>query len=104
VSYNISFWLSNLGDPPNFFSASFGGTTLTTITDSSAFDYTQFTYQVTATSATTDLDFSFYHDPSFYLLDDVSVQAIPEASTLVSFGGLLLAGGLGIRRARRKKA
>ncbi|HVF95013.1 MAG TPA: PEPxxWA-CTERM sorting domain-containing protein [Sphingomonas sp.] len=93
-TYSISLWAANEGGTPNFGSVSFGGILLGSLTDAPAFDYTNYTFQAVATSASTALSFSFRNDPSYYHLDDVSVEsiaaAVPEPATwammLLGFG------------------
>ena len=74
--YTIDFWLANLGGPPNFFSVNWDGASIFSLTDSSAFGYTEFTFDVTASTASTPLQFEFMQNPSFWLLDDVRVNAV----------------------------
>ena len=106
ASYTIDFWLKNLAGPfnspntPNFFSASFGGNVLASLTDAAPFDYTEFTYNVVASTSSALLEFTFREDPAAWYFDDVSVVgSVPEPGTL----GLFVVGlaVLGFRRARR---
>jgi hypothetical protein len=110
ASYSISFWLHNLGDPGgtnhNLFTVSWGSTLLNSLTDVAHFDsYTQFTYSVTADSASTPLTFSFRNDASFWNFDDVSVtqtsSGVPDRGTTVLLLGTGLI-GLGILRRKRR--
>ena len=105
ASYEIEFWL-NSEFTPNFLSVSFDGIVLDSLTDVTTFIdggcspsspiaggcYIPFSYTALASSAMTDLVFTFQHDPWGWDLDDISV----EATTAVSASGslLLLAGGL----------
>lgn len=105
ASYDIEFWL-NVEITPNFLSVSFDGIVLDSLTDITTFIdggcshpspiaggcYTLFSYTASASSATTDLVFTFQHDPWGWDLDDVSVEAataVPESGSL-----LLVAVGL----------
>jgi len=100
-TYNIIFWLQNEGDPPNEFIAMFGNTTLLSLTDSLVFPYTAFVGTVVADSSSESVSFSAYQVPSFFDLDDISVQlvAAPEPTSLGLLGAAVLAFGA-IRRRR----
>lgn len=102
ATYLVTFFLMNSDGPHNTFLATFGDQTVLSLNDASAFGYTQFSQQVTATSRSTTLTFTAEQDPGFFYLDDVSVEAAPAPAV---GGGLLSAAvmlaGLGIRRARR---
>ncbi|SRR6266487_1507242 len=101
--YTLDFWLANLGGPANFFSINWDGSTIFSLTDSSAFGYTEFTFDVTASTASTPLQFEFMQNASFFLLDDVTVIPgevnVPDAGSTFSLLGLAL---LGIAALRRK--
>ena len=98
ASYDIEFWL-NSEFTPNFFSVSFDGIVVDSLTDITTFVdggcspsspiaggcYTLFSYTALASSATTDLVFTFQHDPWGWDFDDVSVEAataVPESGSL----------------------
>ena len=95
--------MANLGGPANFFSINWDGASIFSLTDLSAFDYAEFTFNVTASSASTALQFEFMQKPSFFLLDDVSVNAggvtVPDTGSAFSLLGLAF---LGIAALRRK--
>jgi hypothetical protein len=79
--YVFSYWLENGGAPSgNDFSASFDGGVVQALVNSSPFGYTQFSYLVTATTASTQIEFAFRNDPDFWHLDDVSVVQDPITS------------------------
>ena len=105
--YSVSFELANLGSPPNAFSVTVGGKTILdedTVVSSSIFGglyyvFTDYNKTFTATSSSTPLQFTFVQTPSYFVLDNVSVQgtpgttvgsAVPEPATwalmLVGFG------------------
>jgi hypothetical protein len=101
-SYQVEFWVSDaVAYVASEFYAKWGGTTLMDEVNPSKSGYTEYTFDVTGNGSPTSLEFGFRHDASFFLLDDVSVSAIPtvpEPSTyeaaigafsLVVFGTLL---------------
>jgi len=105
-SYTLRFWLANDGGTPSSFQALWGGSTVVNVTNSAGFDYTLFSANVTATSATTQLKFQSYQVPAFFFLDDISVDATavaPEPSALVggALGALVL---VAYARRRRNRA
>ncbi len=104
--YVVDFWFLADGATPSFFSATFGGTTLTSQTNPAASSsFLELAFLVTATSGTTALGFNFRNDPHFFLLDDVSVnQATPLPAALPLFAGGLGVLGLLARRRKRKSA
>jgi len=110
TQYTVSYWLTSDGLTPNDFSVSFGGTTLTSSTNLSAFPYTQFSFNVTATSALTALVFGVGEEHGSFFLDDVSVNptgvaAVPLPATFPLFAtGLGALGLLGWRRKRKAQA
>lgn len=105
-TYDLAFWLVNEGSGTNFFSVSWNGAQIFSLTDADLFAYQLFEFPaLAATSASTTLQFAFRHEGAFWDLDDVSVDGvavnpIPEPSTL----GLLLIGVLGLAAFRRKLA
>jgi hypothetical protein len=104
-TYLVTFFLMNSDGPHNTFLATFGGQTVLSLTDSSAFGYTQYSYQVKATSSSSVLAFSAEQDPGYFYLDDISVEPAPAP---VMGGGLVslavLLAGFSVRRARRPTA
>ena len=104
-AYVVDFWLQNEADvvgqsSPNFFSFSWGGVDELVLTDAPAFGYTHFSFLLLATSASTDLRFTFEHTPAFWDLDTVSA-VVPEPGTLAL---VTLAGGLVALTRRRRSA
>jgi len=103
--YTVSFFLANFGGPHDTFLATFGGQTILSLTDASAFSYTKYTMVIKATSANSVLAFTGEQDPASFGLDDVSVEAGPAP---VMGGGLLSLGaaafGFAARRLRRGRS
>jgi hypothetical protein len=75
VSYTLSFWLAHpYTETGTEWQVSMGGSMLMDEQDAGNFAYTQFTFNFTATSSTTALQFGFRTQPFFFFfLDDVSV-------------------------------
>jgi hypothetical protein len=106
ATYQVTFWFQSDGLMPSDFSATFGGVTLTSLTDppfSDGFD--GFFFSATATAANTTLAFNFRDDPGFLGFDDVSVNQtpLPAALPLFASGGAML-GFLGWRKKRKAAA
>jgi hypothetical protein len=112
ATYTMSFWLKNAQTQPEYndFQALWDETTLLdTLKNSPAFDYAQYSFTVTATSATSRIRFRSYNFAGSYYLDDVdvSIQAtpVPEPSTFASASAAGLIGLLwGYRHRRRNRA
>lgn len=107
TSYDVSFDLYNFGGTPSFFSASLGGDSLVSLTDPGAFGYTTYSFTNVSAGINPILTLTFQQNPSYFLLDNVSVTsaATPEPGLY----GLLALGitGLvtvGIRRRNIGKA
>lgn len=106
-TYQISYWLKGDGGTPNDFSVSFGGQPVQTDpANEPAFGYTNFTFDVTATSTSSVLEFAARDDPGYYYLDDVSVTSIasstPEPGSIVLVcTGLASVGGFGWMKRRK---
>jgi len=105
-TYDLEFWLRNLnGNPTNRFQASWDGVIIFSFDNAPASPYTMYTVAgLTASSASTPLQFGFRHDPSFWYFDDVSVvgaaaAAVPGPSSLLLIGSGLA--GLAILWRRR---
>ncbi len=102
--YSLSFYLANpVGGTPNYFSVTFGNSSFSFTNFGVAFGWQQFTLTTVATTDQTNLSFTFRNDPSYWFLDNVTVQqsggTTPEPSTLVLFGS----GALGLAGIARRK-
>jgi hypothetical protein len=102
--YQVQFDLANF-DPNhvNHFEASFSGEPLVggatpslPITNGNAFDWTLYTFDVTAQSASSQLAFTFSSKDAYFGLDNVSVVAVPIPAAVWLFGSALV--GLGLNR------
>jgi PEP-CTERM motif len=97
--YVFSFWAGAFGGNPDAFIASFDGTNVFSGALPSE-QYQFYTYNVTASSSSTEIRFQGYNTPGVEALDDVAVLATPEpASLTLSATGLL--GIFGFVRRRR---
>jgi FecR protein/Carbohydrate binding domain len=96
-TYQVQFWLMNPGGTPSNFTASFGGDTLLSLSNTGEQGYTEYTHDVTATSTSTELLFVAEQNPSFWYLDDVSVEAVPpqENASHEAGGTITLSDGAG---------
>ena len=84
-TYTVSYWLSNLGGPTDSFSASIGGHVLQSFSDANAFQYFNFSFTAPVSGTPSLLEFTFRQDPSYWHIDDISVQGlaggVPEPAT-----------------------
>jgi subtilase family serine protease len=93
--YLLSFWANGSdGMLPNSLQVNWNGSTVTNITNLPAFPisgWINFHFLVSATGPSTILRYVFQDDPSWILLDDVSVQPVPPPAfqSATQSGGLL---------------
>ncbi|MGA3202577.1 MAG: hypothetical protein ABSF12_08795 [Bryobacteraceae bacterium] len=108
--YLVEFWLEQDTAPTlgytHAFSASWGGTTIQTLTPTVALPgpvgvFEEYTFMETATTASTLLSFSFENDDSYWSFDDVSASAVPESSSGLLAGMALCALFLGWKQLKR---
>jgi hypothetical protein len=91
--------------PVNSFSVSWGGVLIPgpVLTNQSNFGYTEYTFNVTAPTASTELLFDFNGPSAAWLLDDVSVNpagvGVPDAGSTLPLLGFA---SLGLAALRRK--
>lgn len=89
TTYTLDYFLASDGLTPNEFKVVWGGTTLFDQVNIPAQDYVEYTFQVTATGASTNLTFYEQNDNGFLSLDDVSVNAaavVPEPTSMIPLG------------------
>ena len=82
--YLVSFWFNSTDgttpNPPSQFQASWNAITLTNLSNPLVFPgngWLNLQFIATATGSSSLLKFSFQNDPSYFALDDVSVQPVP---------------------------
>lgn len=75
-SYDLAVLDSGGSVTPNSFRAEFGGTVVESVTNAPASPYGTRSFTVTAIAATTVVTFTFQHDPSYFLLDNVVVSPL----------------------------
>jgi hypothetical protein len=108
ASYTLTFDLANIGNPPNAWGLVWDGDFIDIVFDLEPFDYQSLSYSLVASSGSTELAFAFYNEPSYFLLDNISLTAdsgaIPEpASWALMIAGFGLVGST-LRRRRPQAA
>ena len=105
--YTLTFWLGHSStDVQNDFHVSWDGSPVLDLVNVSSFIFTEYTYDVKASSPSTDLRFSGREVPAWFALDDVSVTAaaaVPEPATMLLLGsGLIGLAGYGRKKFFKK--
>jgi PKD repeat protein len=75
-SYLLSFWLNSDGRTPNEFQVFWNGDAIMDLVNIASNDWANFQFGVTATGASTVLEFGYQDQPSDLGLDDIGVTAI----------------------------
>ncbi|MDB5998673.1 MAG: hypothetical protein JWP52_372 [Rhizobacter sp.] len=104
-SYTVDFWLM-LQDSaqPNAFSWSWNGAAQEpNLSNVAGFGFQEFSFTMTAAGTSSSLAFNFLNPQSYWLIDDISVNAsvaaVPEPETYALMGaGLMLVAGMVHRR------
>ncbi|MYM40822.1 DUF642 domain-containing protein [Duganella qianjiadongensis] len=107
-SYQLTFWLANLGASVNNAATISSVEVLTDqhsiwlFQDKTASGYTAYSVQFTATQNSTLLEFQLRHDESFWLFDNVSIsEIVPTVPEPASW--LMLGAGLGLLAYQRQR-
>ena len=92
-TYDVTFAFEPSTAATTSIDASFGGTTLLNLMDAPAATpgYTNYSFDVVATSSTETLSFDLKDDFDFVQLDAVGVSAVPEPDSLALIGAGLVA-------------
>ncbi len=108
-TYTLTYELAHAAsDSANDFSASWGGVTIpgSALVNAAGFDYTSYSFTVTATSSSTVLAFAGRENPSWFDLDNVSVTPLgvvtPEPGYFAILGVVFV--GLVARRYFQRRA
>ena len=97
-SYTVDFWAASSGEV--FFQVLWGGSSVFSHSFTGSTRYTEFTFNVTASSASTALGFFNIPLGSSLYLDDISVTpaGVPDGGSTVSLLGCALLGLAAVRR------
>ena len=85
--YTLDFWLANMSTSTDDFAVKWGGTTVMELVNQPAQDYTEYKFDVVATSTTTHLEFDYRQDPTQWRLDDISLVAAASDTAPTSTTG-----------------
>jgi hypothetical protein len=104
ATYTVDFWVATIGAASTM-SVEWGGTTVFSHLFPSDSSYTEVTFNVTASTASTDLAFIFGGTSNLWFFDDVSVNptavGVPDGGSTVSLLGCALLGLTALRRRLR---
>jgi hypothetical protein len=104
--YLLSFDVANLGGAPNYFDVGIGSLShIRQFTDAAPFSYTHVSQLFAANASNMALTFTFQQNPSYYLLDHVSVTHagggdVPEPAVWALMLGGFFGTGAALRRRR----
>jgi hypothetical protein len=79
--YTLTFWLANMSSGPDDFTAKWNGNAVLALVNAPAQGYTEYTFTVTATGSTSNLEFDYRQDPTQWRLDSVSVTPVGTQGT-----------------------
>jgi hypothetical protein len=120
ASYNLGFWLANessgecpncsvvrVNPPPVSFEVYWNGSLIYSLVNPIAFSYMQISkLGLLATGGTSTLEFVYRNDPSFFDLDDISVDLASAVQVPDNFStlwlALPLAGAMSLGKSRRR--
>jgi len=76
ATYILDYWLQHDGGSPSSFHAMINGVDIpgSVLMNPAAFGYREYTFTFTAAGSQTELKFGFREDPTYFHLDDVSVN------------------------------
>ncbi|SEL52625.1 PEP-CTERM protein-sorting domain-containing protein [Roseateles sp. YR242] len=95
--YTVSFSFQSDGSTPSSLLVSFGNQAAYSLLSPVSTDLHSYTFSGLATGASTELLFNFRNDPGYFIVDGISVSAVPEPASFA----LCLAGVLGLAMKRR---
>jgi hypothetical protein len=103
--YRVDFALSLIDNAqPNSFSWTWNGVIQSpNLINATAFAYTNFSLLVTASGASSSIGFNFRDPQAFWLLDNVSVTALPEPPAVVLLGVAFLLAARGLKRPAKSR-
>ena len=93
--YTLDFWLANMSTATDDFAVMWGGTKVMGLVNQPSQGYTEYQFDVVATSSVTHLEFDYRQDPTQWRLDDISVVAadMTSAAPTVSINDVTISEG-----------